>query len=315
MIVGSCSGTVYALDRATGEPVWLYSTEADGASAQFHGEPLLTGGDIIIPADAGSSAHVYRFDVASGDVRWKTPFAGGVATTPLLRDGRLVVLSAAGTLASLDARSGEVVWKITPAGALEPIPRIQSPAEADGRIFFADNNRTLFAIDAKNGRQIWKKDLGARLNTSLVVAGDEVIGGTADGLLHHLDVRSGDTKRVTKLNGLPYGTLISARDALLILVKSDAARLVAYAPGDGAVLWEQTTPDEWTTYRPLVAGDLVIAGNEARELCAFHLTDGEQRWCTAISGVPRGLGIAADEALYVGTLGGKVFAFSRDRYQ
>ena len=39
VILGSCAGTLYALDRTKGTPIWLYDTRADGSAAQFHGEP------------------------------------------------------------------------------------------------------------------------------------------------------------------------------------------------------------------------------------------------------------------------------------
>jgi len=58
VILGSCAGTLYALDRTTGSPIWLYDTEADGAAAQFHGEPLLIGGRIVIPSDADPKGHL-----------------------------------------------------------------------------------------------------------------------------------------------------------------------------------------------------------------------------------------------------------------
>jgi outer membrane protein assembly factor BamB len=271
----------------------------------------VAGTTIIVPADADPSAHLYAFDVVSGEVRWKVPFPQGIATTPILQRDRLIVLSATGTLSAIATATGETIWKGTPAGALAAMPRIPSPAAEGGRVFLGDNAQTFFAVDAADGKTIWKKDVGTRLNTSIVVAGNEVLGGTSAGILHHLSVDSGRTKRTTQLGGLPYGTLISAPPFVLILVKDDkGARLVAYDAAKGQVAWSQRTASEWTTYRPLVNGSAVIVGNEEKEICEFALADGARRRCMSVGGVPRGLGRSADGDLYVGTLSGNVLAFS-----
>ena len=84
VIIGSCAGTLYALDRSTGSPIWRYDTKADGSAAQFHGEPLLIGDRVVIPTDSDPKGHVYAFDSASGALLWKVAFNQGVATTPLM---------------------------------------------------------------------------------------------------------------------------------------------------------------------------------------------------------------------------------------
>src|SRR6185369_10268001 len=133
-----CAGTLYALDRTTGKPLWIYDTSADGAAAQFHGEPLLIGDRIVIPSDADPKGHLYSFDTASGDLLWKLSFPRGVAATPLLIDGRVVAVSAEGKVVAVDPKNGEIVWNEAPAGALKVNLFVPSPAFSAKRIFFAD---------------------------------------------------------------------------------------------------------------------------------------------------------------------------------
>ena len=287
----------------------MYDTAADGPDAQFHGEPLLLSNAIIIPTDAEPTGYLYSFDAQSGDLRWKVPFKDGIASTPLLVDRQLAVVSSDGEVASIDPSSGKVSWKVAPAGTAHSLPRIPSPASADGRIFFGDNSGKLFALEATSGKTIWRKDLSARLSTSLVVVGKTLIGGTVDGYLHRIATDSGDVIERLRLSGLPYGTLISSPPLLLMIVKGEQSKLVALDTTSGKVRWEQSTPREWTTYRPLVSGSTVIVGSEEKNLCAFSLSDGALRWCHEIGQVPRGLGISSDGILYVGTLSGKVLAY------
>lgn len=310
VIVGSCAGSLYALDRTSGSPIWRYDTKADGAAAQFHGEPLLIGDRLVVPTDADPKGHVYSFDVASGDLQWKIAFDRGVATTPLRIGGRVVAVSAEGEVVALDAKSGKVVWREAPAGPLESTPFIPSPAYAAKRIFMADNTNRICALDASTGATVWRRTLGARPNTALVVVGNSIVVGTADGYLNWIVNDSGDVKQRIRLQeGRPYGTPILAPPLLFVLAAGAKSTLLALDAESGAIRWKQETPEEWTTYRPLVTGANVIAGAADRNLCAFDRTTGAMRWCRSVGQIPRGLGIAGDGTLYVGSLSGVVQAF------
>ena len=314
VIIGSCSGSLYALDRTRGTPLWRYDTRADGASAQFHGEPLLIGNRAVVPTDADPKGHVYSFDLASGDVRWKVPLSRGVATTPLRIGDRVVAVSAEGEVVAVDANRGTVLWRKAPAGRLQPLPFIPSPAASSKRLFMADNTNRLFAIDAATGATVWRTTLGARANTAVVVAGKSVIVGTEDGHLHWIAADSGAVKKRIRLQeGRPYGTPILAPPLLFVLAQAARSSLVALDAESGAVRWKQETPKEWTTYRPLVTGGDVIVGNQEKNLCAFDRRSGAPRWCAAVGQIPRGLGISGDGVLYVGSLSGLVQAFRMEQ--
>jgi len=313
VIVGSCAGTLYALDRTTGSPIWRYDTKADGSAAEFHGEPLLVGGRVIIPTDSDPKGHIYSFDAASGDLLWKVAFNQGVATTPLLIDGSVVAVSAEGEVVAVDPKNGAVVWQEVPAGALKPLPYVPSPAYAAKHIFIADNTNRLFSLEAATGATAWHKTLPARTSTALVVVGNTLVLGTEDGYLNWIAIDSGEVrKRIRLEEGHPYGTPILASPLLFVLAAGAKGNLIALDAESGAIRWKQETPKEWTTYRPLVTGSTVIVGSTEKDLCAFNRTSGELRWCRSVGQVPRGLGISEDGILYVGSLSGVVQAYRVD---
>ncbi len=308
LIVGSCAGSVYAFDRMTGKPIWRYDTKADGSPAQFHGEPLILGKRVVIPSDSEPKGHLYSFDVASGDLLWKLPFDRGVAATPLLIDGRIVVVSAQGEVVAVEPTHGTVVWHEALAGAYA-----LSPAYAAKRVFVADNVDKVLALDAATGAAKWRTTVAARPNTALVVVGNTLVVGTADGYLNWIALDSGKVKKRVRLDGMPYGTPILASPLLFVLTAGAKGNLIALDAESGAVRWSRETPKEWTTYRPLVTGSTVIVGSEEKDLCAFNRDDGAPRWCRSVGQVPRGLGISADGILYVGSLSGVVQAFRVDK--
>ena len=310
VILGSCSGTLYALNRTTGSPIWFYDTGADGSPAQFHGEPLLIGGRIVIPSDADPKGHLYSFDVASGDLLWKLPFKHGIASSPLLVGDRVIAVSSEGEVIAVEPKTGEVVWNEAPAGTLKATAFVPSPAYAAKRIFIGDNTNKLFALDAATGATLWRNTLPARTSTALVVAADMLVLGTEDGYINWIALDSGDVKKRIRLeDGRPYGTPILAAPLLFVLAASAQGNLLALDAQSGAVQWKQQTPKEWTTYRPLVTGSTVIVGSEDKDLCAFDRANGDVRWCRSVGQIPRGLGISSDGILYVGSLSGVVQAF------
>lgn len=295
------------MDRTSGTPAWFYDTAADGEAAQFHGEPLLIGDTIVVPSDTDGDGHLYCFDAQTGEVRWKVRFRHGVATTPLLVSDRVVVVSATGEVAAIDPKTGSVAWKVAPAGPLTPLPFVPSPARARGRIFVADNVGKVFALDGSNGKTVWSTPLAGRANTALTLVGNRIVIGTSDGFLNWIDADSGAIAKRVRLTGFAYGTPISAPPLLFVLAGGTKSKLLALDAKSGAVRWEQETPKEWTTYRPLVTGSVVIVGTEDKDLCAFNRTDGTRRWCRPVGQIPRGLGTsAAGDMLYVGSLAGKV---------
>ena len=309
VIIGSCSGSVYALDRTTGDPIWIYDTSADGSPGQFHGEPLILGKRLIIPTDGDPKGHLYSLDIASGEVLWKVPFNRGVTTTPLLLGDRLVVVSWEGDVAAVEAKSGKILWRVTPFGTLESHLFLYSPAHVEGRILVADNTNRVLALDPTNGSPLWRKTLPGRPNTTLIVIGGDLVVGTSDGYLNWIALESGEVRKRTKLGGVPFGTPVRSDGYLLVLAGGGTSKLVAIDVATREIRWEQETPKEWTTYRPLVTGSLVIVGNEDKDLCAFDRVTGERKWCRAVGQIPRGLGLSKDGILYVGSRNGIVQAF------
>ena len=310
VILGSCAGSLYALDRTTGSPIWRYDTRADGSAAQFHGEPLLIGDRVIIPTDSEPKGHLYSFNTTSGDLLWKIAFNHGIAASPLFVDGRLWAVSEEGEVVAVDPKDGTVVWHEVPAGERKPLPYTPSPAYGAKHIFIADNAKRVFSLDAATGAKAWHQTLSARPNTALVVVGNTLVLGTEDGYLNWIAIDSGEIKKRIRLEeGRPYGTPILASPLLFVLAAGAKGNFIALDAESGAVRWKQETPKEWTTYRPLVTGATVIVGSNERDLCAFDRATGKLRWCRSVGQVPRGLGISTDGILYVGSLSGIVQAF------
>ena len=148
LFVASERGEVYALDAATGCTHWSFAAAAGVRSAMTVGR-LAAGRHALFFGDF--QANVYALDAATGAEIWRRDVeahpGARITGAPVLHDGRLYVpvssleeLLAAdprypcctfrGSIAALDAATGEPVWQ---SYTIEeaPAPRGRNPAGAD----------------------------------------------------------------------------------------------------------------------------------------------------------------------------------------
>ena len=144
VFVGSQNGTVYGLDAKSGCIHWFFS--ADGGVRTAISVGPRTGGAAVYFGDTGAKA--YALDAATGRLLWKTkveehPLAR-ITGAPALYQGRLYVPMSSyeesqgarvdygcctfrGSVSSLDAQTGKVVWRTYMIGD-EPQERGKSSA-------------------------------------------------------------------------------------------------------------------------------------------------------------------------------------------
>lgn len=323
VFVGSCAGGFHAYDAATGEERWRYDTGRDGNPAQFHGDALVTDELVVVGSDTRPQGHLYAFERASGEVRWKLPFPGGVTAQVLGYRDTVLAVTVSGEVVAVELATGTPRWLVEgPEGTAGG--RVHDPAVDGGRLFVGWAAGIFDAYDAATGELLWRRDLGTPINTSVAVFANEVVVGTlveAGGQLVRLAPATGEELGRSDPGGAPYGDLVPAGDCLLTLTAEggfDAAggsaggyALACSPEGLGAPRWHARSPDEWSTPRPLVRGREVVVGVTGR-LLGLSLDDGRVRWERVIDGVPRSLG-DSEQSLFVGALSGQVHALPLER--
>ncbi len=305
---------------SSGEVRWQYDTAHDGQAAEFHGDPWISDSLLVVGCDVreGATGHLYAFEPRTGRLRWKQPLGRGVSTDVLGAAGRLHVVTMQDEAQAFDAGSGGILWRFAPVqDAPQRTSLVTTPVLVSGCLFFVSRSGVVHALDAATGRLLWESPLGARANTSLAHLAGKLYAGTIDGRVLRLDARSGNLEAEFATGGLPYGRLVVAGDALLALWfqgkpeeygENEAPHTLACLdPSLEKTRWTHESPVEWTSYKPLVRGSQVLAGNEAGLLQALDLGSGELRWSTEFRGAVRGLG-SSDTRLFVGTIRGSVYA-------
>lgn len=324
VIIGSCAGSLYALDRKTGEVRWSYDIKKDGDQTSFHGNPLITNDLIIIGTDGRSGpegvGHTYAFEKTSGKVRWKykltsgVPNGRGVPTHIVGLDSSVYGVAFGDELLCLDVKTGRLNWSFQSEFSRSEFRWSNSPAVAGGKVFFGGVDGNVYALDANTGKPAWKRALGARISTHLTIAHNGLYLGAADNRIYLLNPNNGSIVASFTASATPVGTITDAGKSMIVFLNSKggaggAETIACLDRGLTKIQWRQSVPDGWSLTRAHLSHGNVLAGSEVGEVIAYRLADGVRQWSHRFKGVIRSIGSGSDYVLYIGTLSGKVYAY------
>jgi len=207
---------------------------------------------------------------------------------------------------SLDLKSGNINWTFHGGYSGQDCLTCSSPTVANDRIYFGGLDGFAYALNAQSGKLIWKRDLGAKVTTSAAIQGTDLYFGTAKRHLYRLNADSGEVLGDTETQATPNGRLLLVENSLLAFLGDEI--FASFELDLKKVRWSSEASKQWTSARPYLWHDVVLAGNR-RELVAFRALDGVRQWSHQFPETIRGIGTSSD-VLYVGTLAGPVFAYA-----
>lgn len=241
--IGSTNGRLEALDAATGASRW--SAKANGWVV---GHPA-SDGAVVAATSLGE-----RFITVAPDTGRRrlvffsgTPVVGG----PIIADGRAYFVT---------NRGG--VWAVNPTAVSRPFSRFvyvakfnffawrlrstppqqtgslwvssargrvkYSPVYADGRLFVVNEANKVTAFAGATGEVIWESQLEQEVVAEPVAAGNSLILGTIDGVLHGLDTADGRAVWQHEMSGSRLSAAPAVSGGTLYVPTADG-RLVALA--------------------------------------------------------------------------------------
>ena len=165
---GLSSAERFAVALYLGSPAPKAATTAAAAFCKGNGQPLALRG----PAWGGWSpdAANTRFQEAAaagltaGDVpklqlKWAFGMGDQIVTrgAPAVAGGRLFVGSQSGTVYSLDARTGCIVWTFQADAEVRSAITVGTAGSGNApAVFFGDQHANAYALDASAGKPLWK---------------------------------------------------------------------------------------------------------------------------------------------------------------
>lgn len=220
--------TLRALSRATGITSW---TAKLPSSTQYF---LTTfNGAIVLVSREGA---VLAFEAASGSPRWEHDVGSKVTVEPMVRVGRLAVVTNDKEIIS-SAEMSDGLFLIPPEQKMAH--RVTSWAEgANDHSFTGDERGTIAAFTNHSQKPAWKFKSGGQIS-KLVIAGDTVLAASHDNFVYALSARNGDVRWKKRLSGRVsdlalmadrYAVLTGSGDDSGMLVELEKGRTVAQIP-------------------------------------------------------------------------------------
>jgi polyvinyl alcohol dehydrogenase (cytochrome) len=294
-VYASSGRSLFRLDRATGEQVWVAETH-DHPQAQINASPIVVDGlvlqgtasfeNTVAKEDYSFRGSIGAYDADTGDEVWrfsttaddeKEGPGGGIWSTPAIDEERGALYVGTGqslqdptspladSLVALDYTTGELLWSTQ-----FTYPDVFSAGYPEGK-----------DADVGASPNLWTSD-----GRDLVGAGDK--GGT----FHALDRDTGELVWETQLTpGSVFGGEIGSAafvDGTLLATSNvgdpdtnaptDATKVFALEPATGDIAWEsEELPGKIFAPVSAVPG-VAFVGTDRGRLVAFAVATGEELW-------------------------------------
>ncbi|WP_323677506.1 PQQ-binding-like beta-propeller repeat protein [Halorubellus sp. PRR65] len=203
----------------------------------------------------------------------------------------------AGVVRTLDATTGEDVWRTTVDGW----PSCQ-PAVADGTVY-AGVGSTLYAFDAEDGRVVWQSPPDTRVSGVYAVTvhdGVVYVGtGSGEATVYAFDAEDGALQWTNAVPGVATTPAVGEEVVLTSYheVAADVRRLRGIDASSGETAWEYAfEAGGRTESAPAVVDGTAYLGVESGAIVAVDATDGSERWRTVVDAVEAGCSVGPAHA-------------------
>ena len=260
---------------------------------------------------------IWSVDVGQGSSK-----LGRLTASPIVADGRVFTLDAAGQVTAISG-SGSVAWRtsLVPEKSVDTKAFGGGLAAEGGRVFVATGHGIVTALDAQGGKKLWDKNIGSPIRSEPTVGGGRVFVVTTDG--RTVALAGHDGAEMWTYRGLPEraSLLIGASPAIdgeIVVVPNPSGDVVALRVTDGTVVWTESLARTRVASSlgamsdaasPAIDGGTVFAIGHAGRMVATEARSGERVWSANIAGIH--MPYVAGDAVYVVDTGGQLIAMSK----
>jgi outer membrane protein assembly factor BamB/beta-lactamase regulating signal transducer with metallopeptidase domain len=174
IFVAGCDGKLHVVDAATGKP--LAAVPLDGPTGCT---PAVRGDRVFVGTEEGKFLGIDWRHAKRAWTYQHPDRKAGYRSSPALTDDVVVVASRGKYVAGLHPATGEQLWTLNTATAIDG-----SPVIAAGRAYFGSSRGRLHALDIKTGKQVWEYVAGGGFQASPAVAGGRLVIASEDGVVY-----------------------------------------------------------------------------------------------------------------------------------
>lgn len=288
VIFGSSHHHLYALNSATGQPLWWFQTGGDLTAA-----PAVAEGRVFC---ASEDHALYAIDLQTGQGLWKQPTRANLLSAPAVDGGKVFVGSDDEYLYAMDAARGKVLWRSRLGGNVEGAPCV-----TEGLVVVVAANREASALNTETGQLVWRQPVRTEVWTPAAARG-----------YVYLDLPDSGLQPLEADTGKPLGLSLRFHPRLQPILTPHQS--LSFVPEGLRLVYHNGTVQAFVPFLagasaapPLCAGTIVYWA-QLDQVLAFDLTEKRTVWSYQVGALVTGLA-AAEGRLYVVTQQPAVWAF------
>ena len=265
--VGTYAGTLIALDLATGEERWTYTTGDLGIGES---SPAVAG-DLVFVGDLGGVFHAV--DTATGAARWTFETMGEIKSSPVVIGDRVLIGSYDGYLYGLAIADGALLWKYETFNYVHATPAIW-----DGVAYFGGCDEMFHGVRINDGTEVVNLSAGAYTAASPAITDGKVFFGTFDNEVLGLDLATEELiwhYEPPERHFPFYSSALSIDDTIVIGGRDKMVHAIDAQTGESR--WTFTTRARVDS-SPAASGGRVYAGSSDGRLYVLDLATGDKLW-------------------------------------
>jgi len=250
---------------------------------------------------------------------WKPDIgmARGYQFSPALAGNTLVVASADGDIARVEALDGRAMWRI------KADSNLTAGVGTDGSVIAVGGAKGVLMAFDMDGKPLWKSQLSSEILSSPAVGQGVVVARSIDNRIVGFDARTGEKKWTVQRPSPPLtlrnapGMVVYDKD---VIIAQPAGKLTSFLLATGAPRWEVevgvargATELERVTdiggAPAIFESDVCAVSYQGRVAC-YELASGSPRWNRDLSSE---VGVAVDQRfVFAADDKGALHAFARD---
>lgn len=272
---------------------WTAQIAGSSKRERLAAAPVIGGNKLFVE---GTDGVIHAFDKKTGARLWTrgdedmtkdqapSAFGGGVS----YEAGKLYATNGIGVVKALNAETGEVLWKVTPAGPLRGSPTI-----AFGQLFVMTQDNQIIALNIADGSLVWDESGSTTQSGVFGVAAPAagqgtVIAGYSSGELSAYRYENGRTLWSDALARTNISTTVGSItdidadpiiDSGRVYALGQGGRMAAYELLTGQRIWELNLAGIST---PAIAGEWIFTLTDDARLLAIARSSGRVRWITQL---------------------------------